>query len=347
LNHFECLFSFLAHYCENLLDNEIFIETITSLTEDNSYLVKNNLLEIVNALLLKHPKNKNVLEMWLDVVLDFLRDNEQKIVDAAVKSLTGIFQRIESFENTVNEMQLLPWSIVRMIMVKNKRSLLQTAMTSVATNFLSQEKLRKIETHIFTSHKSEAWCILSIIAKRMKSNNPDIVVKTFLDHIDHLEDHTYDTNDFYLILEVIQNWTPSFNVNSQTQIASKISELFETGKCPLSLVHHLYEICTLTRSILFGKEEMLKFQQRLNERSKKYILENSENFAENLGDEKILCFLLIYCETNTDLPKRPDKALLDFLFGFLRKIVNDKVLLSNLENDTARKLNCCVIVTTR
>lgn len=284
--------------------------------------------------------------MWLDVILDLIRDNDNKIVEASVKQLTGIFQKIESFENTVNEMQLLPWSIIRRIMAKNKRGLLQTAMSSVTTNFLSQDKLRKIETHIFTSHKSEAWCILSIIAKRMKSNNPDIVVKTFLDHIEHLDDHSYDTNDFHLILEVIQNWTPSFNINSKTQIASKISELFEKGNCPISLVHHLYEICTLTRTILFGKEEMLKFSRKLNEGSRKYVLGHSESFAENAGDEKILCFLLLYCETNTDLPKRPDKNLLEFLFDFLRKIVNDKIKVST-ENDVTRKLNCCIIVMTR
>lgn len=282
--------------------------------------------------------------MWLDVVLDLIRDNDNKIVDASVKALTGIFQKIESFENTVNEMQLLPWNIIRKIMAKNKRSLLQTAMNSVTTNFLSQDKLRKIETHIFTSHKSEAWCILSIIAKRMKSNNPDIVVKTFLDHIEMIGDHSYDTNDFHLILEVIQNWVNSFNVNSQTQIALKISELFEKGKCPISLVHHLYEICTLTRTILFGKEEMIKFSKRLNEGSKKYILDHSENFAEN-ADEKVLSFLLLYCETNTDLPRRPDKAIVDFLFEFLRKVVSDKLKVS--VEDMPRKLNCCVIIMTR
>jgi condensin-2 complex subunit D3 len=231
-------------------------------------------------------------------------------------------------------------------MAKNKRSLLQTAMTSVATNFLSQEKLRKIETHIFTSHKSEAWCILSIIAKRMKSNNPDIVVKTFLDHIDRMEDHTFESNDFHLILEVIQNWTPSFNVNSKTQIVSKISELFEKGKCPISLVHHLYEIFTLTRTILFGKEDMLKFSKKINEFSKKYILDNSLIFLENSGDEKILSFLLLYCETNTDLPRRPDEKLVKFLFEFLRKAVNDKSKMT-VESDTPRKMNVLIIVLTR
>lgn len=296
-------------------------------------------------MIFNHPTNKNVLDIWLDVILDLIRDNDNKIVDASVKALTGIFQKIESFENTINEIQLLPWNIVRKIMAKNKRSLLQQAMSSVSTNFLSQEKLRKIETHIFTSHKSEAWCILSLIAKRMKSNNPDIVVKTFLDHLDKIDDHSFESNDFHLILEVIQNWTSSFNVNSKTQIASKITELLEKGSCPVSLVHHLYEICTLARTILFGKEEIVKFQKSLNERSKNYVLEHSKNFAES-GNEKFLCFLLLYCETNTDLPKRPEKALLEFLFDFLRKIDEDKIKVS-IENDTPRKLNCCIIVMTR
>lgn len=229
-------------------------------------------------------------------------------------------------------------------MVKNKRGLLQTAMSSssVATNFLSQDKLRKIETHIFTSNKSEAWCILSIIAKRMKSENPEIVVKIFLDQIEHIEDDSYGNNDFPLILEVIQNWVQIFSVNSKTQIALKISDLFEKGNCPISLCHHLWEVLTLTRTILFGIEETVKYSKKLNEISRKFIL---ENFNETSG-EKVLSFLLIYCETNTDLPKRPDKKLLEVLFEYLRKVVNDNIKV-NSENDATRKLNCSIIVLSR
>lgn len=308
--------------------------------------MKVQLLEMVNSLLTRHPKNKNVLEMWLEVVLGLIRDNDNKIVDASIKSLTAIFQKIESFENTVNDMQLLPWSIIRLIMAKGKRALLQNAMSAVTTNFLSQDKLRKIETHIFTSHKSEAWCILSIIAKRMKSNNPDIVVNIFLDHIEHLDDDSHDTSDLHLILEVIKNWTTAFNANSQTQIAAKLAQLFESGKCPITMIHHLYEICMLTRSILFGPDDQAKFAARLNAGSKKYVLENFENFAGSSSDEKILCFMLLYCESNTDLPQRPDRKLLDLLFGFVRQITNDKLKVS-VENDIPRKLNCCIITLTR
>ena len=284
--------------------------------------------------------------MWLEVVLTLIRDNDTKIVDASMKSLTAIFQKIESFENTVNDLQLLPWSIIRLIMEKGKRSLLQSAMSTVPANFLSQDKLRKIETHIFTSNKSEAWCILSIIAKKMKSNNPDIVVKTFLDHIDHFDDPSFDSSDFHLVLEVIQNWTPVFSNNSKTQIAVKLSHALESGSCSIPLVNHLYEICTSTRTILFGKDESLKFTKRLNELSKKYILDNTENFPRNSNDEKFLCFMLVYCETNTDLPKRPDRNIIDFVLNFVRQVLNDKLKVTQ-ENDIPRKLNCCIIVLTR
>lgn len=277
--------------------------------------------------------------MWLDVVLSLIRDNDNKIVDAAIKSLTAIFQKIESFENTVNDSQLLPWNIIRLIMKKGKRSLLQSTVSAVTTNFLSQDKLRKIETHIFTSHKSEAWCILSIIAKRMTSNNPDIVVKTFLDHVDHLDDPAYDTNDFHLILEVMRNWTSALNDNSKTQIAAKLTQVLEYGRCSITMVHHLYEICILTRTIVFGKDDTAKFTRRLNEVSKRYILENFEGFAGGSSDEKILCYLLLYCETNTDLPKHPDKRVLESLMAFVRDILNEKVKVS-IENDIPRKLNC-------
>lgn len=336
----------LAQNCENLLDNEIFFETITSLTDDPSYLVKVQLLEVVNSLLMNHSKKEKVLELWLEVVLSLIKDNDNKIVDASMKSLTAVFQKIETFENTLSDTQLLPWSIIRLIMAKGKRNMLGSAMGAVTTNFLSQDKLRKIETHIFTSNKSEAWCILSIIAKRMKSSNPDIVVKTFLDHVDRVDDHSHDSTDFHLVLEVIQNWTTSFNTNSKTQIVTKLEQVLEAGRCSITTVHHLYEICISTKSILFGKDETLKFVSRLNESSKKHILNNSAGFDQSSSDEKTLCHIMIYCESNTDLPKRPDPRILEFLFQFVRKVLNDKVKVS-LEHDVPRKLNCCIIVLTR
>lgn len=316
------------------------------MTDDPSYLVKVQLLEIVNSLLINHSKKKKVLELWLEVVLSLIKDNDTKIVDASIKSLTAVFQKIETFENTLTDVQLLPWNIIRLIMAKGKRNMLQSAMGALTTNFLSQDKLRKIETHIFTSNKSEAWCILSIIAKKMKSNNPDIVVKTFLDHVDHADDHSHDSTDFHLVLEVIQNWTTSFNTNSKTQIATKLGQVLMDGRCSITTVHHLYEICISTKSILFGKNKTLDFVSNLNEISKRHILNNRKSFDQSSNDEKMLCYILLFCETNTDLPKRPESEVIDFLFYFVREVLNDKLKV-RLEHDIPRKLNCCIIVLTR
>lgn len=281
--------------------------------------------------------------MWLDVIISLIRDNDTKIVDGAVKSLTSIFQKIESFENTVTDAQLLPWTVVKLILAKGKRGLLQNAIETTSNNFLTQEKLRKIETHIFTSNKTEAWCILSLIAKKMKSNNPDIIVKTFLDCITA---KNYDTNDFHLILEVIQNWIGTFNDNSRTQMLGKMSQVLENGECPISMVSHLYETCILTISSLLPETESKKFLKKLNDVSKVYILASFDNFHSDANSERMLSYLLIYCESNTDLSTRPDKKILALLFDFLKKILNNQLTVS-VQNDIPRKVNIVIIVLTR
>lgn len=325
-----------------MLDNEIFIDIITTLTDDSSYLVKNQLLDMVNNIINNHPKNGNAVEMWLDVIMNLIRDNDNKIVDSSIKSLTSIFQKIESFENTVNDAQILPWTVVKLILAKNKRGLLQSAIDSSSSSFLSQDKLRKIETHIFTSNKTEAWCILSLIAKKMKSNNPEIVVKIFLDCI---TDRNCDNNDFHLILEVVYSWITIFSVNSRTQIAFKTSEVLEKAECPITVVAHLYETCKLTRSTLCNDDDQ-DFYEKLNYKSKKFIVENFASFASSENNEVMLSSLLIYCESNTDLPSRPDQKIIELLFDFLRKVINNRLTIS-MQNDIPRKLNVVIIVLTR
>jgi condensin-2 complex subunit D3 len=334
---------FLGQYCDNLLDNEIFISIIKSMADDPSYLVKMQLLEMINNIVKEHSKNNNAVEMWLDVILNLIRDNDNKIVDASVKSLTSIFQRIDSFENTVTDLQILPWTVVRLILSKGKRGVLKNAIDLSSTNILSQDKLRKIESHIFTSNKTEAWCILSLIAKKMKSNNPEIVLKAFLDT---LNDENFDSNDFFLILEIIRNWIDTFSVAAKTQIASKLTTVLESGKCPISFVSHLYEIAIYARATISNKEDAKKFIGKLNFLSKKFILDHCESFEVTEQDEKFLSFLLIYCESNTDLSSKPDRNVLKFLFKFLKKILNDKLSVT-VQKDIPRKLNIVIIVLTR
>lgn len=140
-----------------LLDHELFFETIGNLVDDPSYLVKVQLLEIVNSLLWDHPKHKNIMELWVDVVCGLIIDNDNKIIELAIKSILKIFEKIESFENTITEQEKLPWKIISLIQSKGKRRLLQSAIGSATLNLLSPNKsmmlCRKIETHIL-SHRS-------------------------------------------------------------------------------------------------------------------------------------------------------------------------------------------------
>ncbi|KAG5671536.1 hypothetical protein PVAND_001729 [Polypedilum vanderplanki] len=334
----------LIHNCNNLIDNEIFIDIIITLTDDPSYLVKIQLLELVNMLIKNNPKNNNAIELWIEVLINLMRDNDNKIVDAAIKALIGIFEKIESFENTVTDDHILPWTIIKIILTKRKRGLLKNAIDAASNNFLTQEKLRSIETHIFTSnHRTEAWCILSLIAKKIKSNNPDLIIKIFLDHI---TERNYETNDFHLILEVIRNWIETFSINSRAQMASVMTDVLKNGDCPISMVSHLYEICTLTRSTLNNIEDNEQFALRINTIAKKFVLENFQTFHLSEIDEKMLSYILIYCESNTDLSLRPDKKIIDLFFDFLKKILKNELTVS-AQYDTPRKLNIIVVCLTR
>lgn len=314
-----------------------------NLTDDSSYLVKTQVIELVNSLMKKFPKQQKLLVLWLEAILCLLRDDDTKIVENATKSLTDVFKKIESYENTDTDDKILPWIIIRLIMAKGKRNILLKAFNSMNTNFLTQNKLRQIETHIFTSNRTEAWCLLSLIAGKMNSNNPDIVIDSFIECI---EQNSSDCNNLHLILEVIKEWMKYFNPNSILTVATKSSEMLKRGECQIGIIQHLYEICLMART----KQEMDKdktcFPKRLNDISLNYLLDNFENFRNNTSNEKYLSYMLIYCETNTDLPQKCNQNLLDLFIGYLRDAVRGKISFS-IQHDVPRKLNILITVLTR
>lgn len=126
------------------------------------------------------------------------------------------------------------------------------------------------------------------------------------------------------------------------------SQLLESGKAPISLLHHLYEICILIRTNLYGKDDTYKFIEQLNGKCKGFLSNQNSLSSDGFlkSDEKNLSYLLLYCETNTDLPKPPDRIVVDLLFDFSKKVLQDKVQIS-LEMDIPRKINCCLVVLTR
>ena len=314
-----------------------------NLTDDSSYLVKTQATELVNNLMKRFPKQQKLLVLWLEVILCLLKDDDSKIVENATKSLTDVFKKIESYENTDTDDKLLPWIIIRLIMAKGKRNVLLSAFNSMNSNFLTQNKLRQIETHIFTSNRTEAWCLLSLVAGKMKSNNPDIVIDSFIECI---EQNNSDSNYLHLILEVIKEWMKYFNNNSILTIATKSSEMLKRGECQIGIIQHLYEICLNSRMQYEMDLEKTDFPNRLNEISLKYLLDNFENFRNNTSNEKYLSYMLIYCESNTDLPQKCNQKLLNLYIIYLSDAVRGKISFS-IQHDVPRKLNILITVLTR
>lgn len=326
-----------------LAEDELFRDTIMNLTDESSYLVKTQTIELVNNLTKRFPKQQKLLLLWLEVILCLLKDDDNKIVENATKSLTDVFKKIESYENTDTDDKILPWIIIRLIMAKGKRNILLKAFNSMSTNFLTQDKLRQIETHIFTSNRTEAWCLLSLVAGKMKSNNPDIVIDSF---IECCERNSSDCNNLHLILEVMKEWMKYFNNNSILKIATKSSEMLKCGECQIGIIQHLYEICLMARKQHELDLEKTYFPTRLNEISLKFLLDNFDNFRNNTSNEKYLCFMLIYCESNTDLPQKCNQKLLDVYIGYLRDAVRGKISFS-VQHDVPRKLNILITLLTR
>ncbi|CAO1361448.1 unnamed protein product [Diamesa serratosioi] len=337
------LLEMLALNNVKLVEDDLFIATIMNLTDDSSYLVKTQTIEMVNNLTKRFPKQQKLLVLWLEVILCLLKDDDNKIVENATKSLTDVFKKIESYENTDTDDKILPWIIIRLIMAKGKRNVLLKAFNSMSSNFLTQDKLRQIETHIFTSNRTEAWCLLSLIAGKMKSNNPDIVIDSFIECI---EQNTSDSNNLHLILEVIKEWMKYFNSNSILTIATKSSEMLKRGECQIGIIQHLYEICLMARMQHEMDNVKTNFPTRLNEISLKFLLDNFENFRNNSSNEKFLSYMLIYCESNTDLPNKCNQKLLDLCIDYLRDAVRGKISFS-IQHDVPRKLNILITVLTR
>lgn len=96
----------------------------------------------------------------------------------------NVFDGIKSYENTTGEKNKMPWEILRSILKLGNRNVLKSVVDDwIKNKALNQQSLSIIESHIYTSNSTEAWLLLSLIAKKIKSKNPDAVVKAFVDSI--------------------------------------------------------------------------------------------------------------------------------------------------------------------
>lgn len=175
------LIEILATKNKDIIDSAEFKEMILELPDDSTILVRKQSLIILNSLLEKFPNHAGLIELWTRCFLILMKDSDQKIVELAMSSLkTHVFDNIQRYENTKGGVTAMPWEILRSVLKLGNRNVLRSVVDDwVKNKALNQKSLAVIESHIYTSNSVEAWLLLSLIAKKMKSKNPDAVVNAF------------------------------------------------------------------------------------------------------------------------------------------------------------------------
>lgn len=335
-----------GNFDEELVNDNYFIEIMSNIADDPSQMVKSAGIETMNNFLRKYPQNIQLIEMWVDLILCLLKDDDGKVVDAAIKSLIeNLFNKIVAYEDCTSDESYMPWLIVRAILKKGKRNVVMKALSSsMKEEWLTKRQLENIETHIYSANKTEGWALLSLIARNIKSNKTEFVLKNLLDLI---QTNSFDNVNMHLILEVVKAWIDQFSKSAIAQMVAHFGELLKAGKSNITMIPYFYDLCKMARKRMFeNPEKVSEFVTDLNNIAKNYLLANLMSFHTNSHDEKFLNYLMIYGETATDLPSRPDKQILDYFFTYLKTAVEGKISFS-VQHDTPRKINLVVTLLTK
>uniref|UniRef100_A0A1B0DHX5 Condensin complex subunit 1 C-terminal domain-containing protein n=1 Tax=Phlebotomus papatasi TaxID=29031 RepID=A0A1B0DHX5_PHLPP len=327
----------LVAWNEKLLDNELFFEEMTRLVEDSSSLVRKQIVLTLSTLMKTYPQKETVIKGWTKCILRLMRDSDSKIVDGAMESLkVVIFDNIERHEDSSTNAAQMPWITLRTMMQQEHRGVLRNAMDSwIRNSIVTQKTLSIIETHTNTENATEAWLLLSLVAARMRSKNPDIVVTAF---INTLQDNGQSGNPVnqHFMLEIINAWMTHFSRATLNNLYIVIQKHLSEGNLPTSLVSPLYNVCLKLRQCA-GKEHDREWINTLNAIAEDFIWTHrlqlsSEGWEIN---QKMINFLYIYSETSVDLSQKPRQEFLDFFYRLIRE--------SRIMQD-ANPDKCCTLV---
>uniref|UniRef100_A0A182T0B5 Uncharacterized protein n=1 Tax=Anopheles maculatus TaxID=74869 RepID=A0A182T0B5_9DIPT len=322
----------------NRIDEPIFDHIITKLAKDPVMLMRRTTLNVLNKLITLYPNYLPLIKLWSKCLLFFLDDVDQKLKESAMESLkTNVFDNICRYEDSSSRKVFTPWMIVRSILVIGKINVLKSAVDSwIQKSILTAKNLSIIESHIFTVNCSEAWIILSIIANKMKSKNPDLVIKTMNDI---LQQDTY-------ILSVIKSWLADFTRPGLNQLFKILTDLLRTGSTNISLVSDIYSLCCMIKENADGLIDET-WIAGIRESSAEYLLHFRAHYeSAHVANERYLISLLVYAEATTDLNDRPDINILGILLKYLAHIAADEKCLLIQTNQT-RKINVTIIVLAR
>uniref|UniRef100_A0A336MX24 CSON008800 protein n=1 Tax=Culicoides sonorensis TaxID=179676 RepID=A0A336MX24_CULSO len=342
------LLEILATRNSDMIDCKEFRDVIMELPDDATILVRKQSLTILNTLLQKYPNHAGLIELWTKCFLILMKDSDVKIVELAMNSLKiNVFDNIKSYENTTGNSNKMPWEILRSILRYGNRNVLKNAVDEwVKTKALNQNSLTIIESHIYTPNATEAWLLLSLLAKKMKSKNPDTIVQVFMESIQN--DMYNSPIILHFILEVIICWIPHFSHHALNQMYSILFDLLKSGSSNPTLVTFIYDVCYSIKTFAKSNNDWI---EELNKIAKDYLMSHRDEYLDSYRtvDERFLNYMLIYSDSSTNLPKSPDYEVMHLMVTFINNAAEDKTASpgTSFRGDRNMKLSVTITVLTR
>lgn len=197
---------------------------------------------------------------------------------------------------------------------------------SLLSGFLiSRSKiLAHIETHINSAHSTEAWILLSMVASKISSRNPERVVTELLRN---LQGRTDNLDNPYMQLEVLACWLDDLSATTLNEVFEIMCDLLTSGGVVPRHVQRVYEICwriAQKRQSHSGEQE--KWALRLADCCKEYVKMHCKTLViAGLCNAQLVSYIYIYAETLTDTTADVDAEILEFLSSFLQSVIDRKL----------------------
>lgn len=221
-----------------------------------------------------------------------------------------------------------------------------------------------IESHIFTPNSTEAWLLLSLIAKKIKSKNPDAIVQAFKESIQRdmvcvsfsLVSFDKKTVLFqynspiilHFILEVISCWIPHFSHHALNTIYSMLFDLLKSASSNPTLITYIYDVCYSIKTFAKSNTDWI---EEINTIAKTYLMSHRNEYldVQRSVDERFLNYMLIYSDSCANLPKNPEYQVMQMMVTFINNAAQDRSKSpgTSFRGDRNMKLSVTVTVLTR
>lgn len=202
--------------------------------------------------------------------------------------------------------------------------------------------LARIETHFNSTQSTEAWILLSMVASKITSRNPERVVSELLKNLKegtvsnffnsttvtstrNMSFHQEHTDNPYMQLEVLACWLNDLNAATLNDVFDIMNSLLESGSVVPRHVQRVFEICWRI-SLRNGPDEPAKWALRVADRCKLYLQKHSRTLViANLCNAQLISYIYVYAETLVDTSATVDADIMQFFDTFLQSVISRKI----------------------